>query len=137
MKVKWLIILSVVFVGILLISLFIALQNNTTLLQEERNLRNKQLAGNLQLPPSINAMPLPAPLTKRGITIIKSSTKEEQNKVPLALPEKSIEVISVSSEEISTDTVTPANAQVGITKIGKHPSPKEAKEMNSAGIVMY
>ena len=65
MKVKWLIILSVVFVGILLISLFIALQNNTTLLQEERNLRNKQLAGNLQLPPSINAMPLPAPLTKR------------------------------------------------------------------------
>lgn len=140
MKIRWLIILSAVFVGIIFISLLITQQhNNTASLIEEHKPQNTQLTNNLQIAPArIISAPHQMPAVKSAITVIKTPVSEVQNKIPAAGPLKSIPAIkSTPSRNSLANTAKEGSAQAGITIVGKRPTPKEAQEMNSAGIVMY
>ena len=140
MKIKWLVILSAIFVGVIIISLLITQQNNNTVpLPREETPAIAQSTNYLQpLPSPIAKTSVPLPLLKSGITAIQASSKEPENKVPPVQAERSIETTTNTlSEDNAPNTAAQENTQAGITIIGKHPSPKEPKEMNSAGIVMY
>ena len=137
MKIKELIILSVIFIAIIFITLFLS-RNNDNVLLEDNSPLNLQVSKISALPP-LDTEPIPLPLVKRSITITKVSAKQQENKIPLALPEK-----GVGTKTGNSSSYNSANAQssgnspgTGINKEGKFPSPKEVKEMNSAGIVMY
>ena len=125
--------------GDILISLIITQQNNrTTAPLQEENPINAQSAYSQPFSPSINTISLPAALVKSGITVIKTPGKEPKNRVPPVQPEKSITTATDASPKYSPSNTNPhGDTQTGITKIGKYPTPKEAKEMNSAGVVMY
>jgi len=74
-------------------------------------------------------LPPPAPPAKSAITIISK---------PVAEPKKQPIIPIITSKENSLpDSETENSAQAGITKIGKQPTPKESREMNSQGIVLY
>ena len=139
MKIKWLIILSVIFAGVILISLLITQQNNNIALLSEETPKNT-LATNYSpvQPLSITRAPTPLSLMKSGITIIKTPPKEPEYNIPPAQIENNIKTeASSSGKNNSSNAARNADVQAGITKIGKHPAPKEAQEMNSNGIVMY
>jgi hypothetical protein len=137
MKIKGLIILSAIFIAIILITLFLS-RNNDHVLLEDNNSLNLQVSKIVTLPPP-DTEPIPLPLVKRSITITKVPTKQQDDKIPLALPEKGIgTAASNSSSYKSANAQSSGNSpRAGIDKEGKFPSPKEVKEMNSAGIVMY
>jgi len=120
--------------------MFIIQQNNNiAALPQEEVLENAQESYNAQLSiPPITTKSQPAPLAKSGITLIKSPWREPENKILPAQPEKDIEIFTdVSSKYNSSNAETQKNTKTGITIIGKHPTAKEVKEMNSAGVVMY
>jgi len=142
MKIKWLIILFIIFVGVILISLLISQQNNNiTLLSEKATSQNTQSIDYSPIQPlSITPIVIPRSSVKSGISVIKNSQKKPENQIPPAQVEKDIEaVINAPPKNNSSSIATQQEdiQQAGITIIGKHPTPKEAKEMNSAGIVMY
>ena len=140
MKIKGLIVLFVFFILVILLSLFITQQNNnTTLLSPEEAPKNAQSTDYSQ-PFSLPIITTPAslPLAKSGITVIKAPPSEPENKPSPVQVEKSIQTLANTSfENSSSNSATQGNTQAGITIIGKHPTPKETNEMNSAGIVMY
>ena len=139
MKMKWLIILFAVFAGVILLSLLITqLNNNTTLLPNEETPQSRSAADYTQaqsLP--VKMVPAARSLVKSGITIIKTPERELENKIPHAQAEKSLETVANASIETNSNSATQRDTPAGITKTGKHPTPKESREMNSAGIVMY
>lgn len=124
MRIKWLVILVVIFVAVILISLLITQQNNITALLSE--------------PLSITEMPATLPLKKNRIAIIKAPPKETEYKTYPTQVENNTETTgSNSGKDSSSNTATQADAQAGTTKIGKYPPAKKSQEMNSSGIVMY
>jgi len=141
MKIKWLVILSVVFVGIIFLSLLTTQQNNVIVPREEKV--PQVTSESIEYPQAINITPIittPLPLIKKAITVIKTPEKEIENAVPPAEPEKSIQTIeslSTTPSRNSTNALTQEETEAGITITGKHPTKKEAQEINSAGIVMY
>lgn len=141
MKIKGLIVLFVFLILIILLSLSNRQRDNTVSLTQEEYLQNTQSTGYTQSQPlPITPATAGAPLIKSGITVIKTPLKEPENQVPPAQAQKITEKTGKSSStSISSDTTTQEDTpqQAGITILGKKPAPKEVKEMNSAGIVMY
>ncbi|MDD5059736.1 MAG: hypothetical protein PHY35_01285 [Candidatus Omnitrophica bacterium] len=137
MKIKKLIILSTIFIAIILITFLITSNNDNTLPEEPSSL-NVQVGKITPLPPQNNE-PIPLPLVKRSITITKVPDKQQKNEIPPALPEKGIGTTTSSSSSYNPANIESSenSPRAGIVKEGKFPSPKEVKEMNSAGIVMY
>jgi hypothetical protein len=145
MKNKWLIILVIFFLGVIILSLLVTQQSqNIVSLSEEETLITQQAESRV-----LSAYPSPIspagirPLGKSGITIIKAPAieLEEKNVRAVTLADKVTNNISSLNAALSLNVATSNEAQdapqAGITKIGKQPTPKEAQEMNSSGIVMY
>jgi len=134
MKIKWLVILSLVCAGIIYLTFMLTKQNTETQLPpQEKTAGIEQAENYLQpLPPApLNLITKSAPAAiKSAITII--------SKPPAAEPEKQVVLPSIASDEnFSPNSETGNNTRPGITKIGKYPSKKEVQEMQSKGIVLY
>lgn len=134
MNIKWLVIISVVCLGIIYIIFAITKRDIETELQLQRQIVLPQQPTNYQqpqlyTPPNLTTKPTTAIAPKSAITIISRPAVEPEKEaiVPVITPK----------ENIPSEPETSNTSQPGITKIGKFPSKKEAQEMNSAGIVMY
>jgi hypothetical protein len=147
MKNKWWIILFIVFLGVIILSLLIAQQSRNIVSLSENEIQMTEQAGS-RVPPAYSLPISPAliatrPLGKSGITIIKAPAieLEEKNVRAVTLADKVTNNISSLNAALSLNVATSNEAQdapqAGITKMGKQPTPKEAQEMNSSGIVMY
>lgn len=141
MKNKWLIILFIFFLGVILLSLLITQQNQKTISLSENEIPIVQPAEDSVLPvylhPVSPAAIIRLPLVKRGATIIKVPAVDLEEKNTQSYETVNNAIHNVSSQNVATSTQTQDSLPVGVTKIGKRPSPKEAQEMNSSGIVMY
>lgn len=136
MKIKWLVIVSIVCVVIIFITFMITKQNLESQLQPIKITVTPKQAENypqsLPLPAPVNLVTKSTPITpvKSAITIIsKPAIEEPQKQIPL--PE------TIPYKSFSSNSDAKNNPQSGITKIGKQPAPKESQEMQSQGIVLY
>ncbi|PIQ90737.1 MAG: hypothetical protein COV71_03010 [Candidatus Omnitrophica bacterium CG11_big_fil_rev_8_21_14_0_20_41_12] len=136
MKIKWLIIVSIVCVGIIFITFMLTKQDLKSQLHPDKAIIVPKQAENypqsLSLPTPIKLVTKSAPITpaKSAITIIsKPAIEEPQKQIPL--PE------TIPYKNPSSNADDRNNSQSGITKIGKQPAPKESQEMQSQGIVLY
>ena len=144
MKIKWLVILFIFYIGIVLISLLFTHKNNKlTALMQKATPITEQSESAMQpfFPPAktLVSTAVSLPLIKSGITIIKTPAIEPENAMISYVEVKEEMVNNPSSRNVSlnTNVEDDAQPQAGITKIGKQPSLKEVKEMNSNGIVLY
>jgi len=141
MKNKWLIILFIFFLGVIILSILISQESQkaVSLFENENPVVNQEANSALpvQSPQAISSSIAALPLEKRGITIIKAPAiePEEKNTRAPEVADKSTNNVSSQNEVPSAETED--SLQAGITKIGKQPTPKEAQEMNSNGIVLY
>ena len=142
MKNKALIILFVIFVTVILASLFITQQSQKVVsLSEKEILIAEQAESRISsaYSPQVRQASIAAlPSSKSGITIIKAPSTELKEKSIHAskIADKAsnnVSGLNVASSTEAEDTLLPA----GITKSGKQPTSKEAQEMNSSGIVLY
>lgn len=133
MKIKWLIILSALCMGIMLVILMLTKQNiETNSLPEKKVAAIEQTTGYPQLP----SVPLNLVTKSAGQTPIKSAITIISK--PAIEPKKQAALPSITPYENSSLNSGPGNSsQQGITKIGKQPTHKESQEMQSRGIVMY
>lgn len=129
MKIKWLVILLIIYLLIMAVIIFSGRQNNDTS-QPETKPRDSAAAQAIEQTAPIITAPL-----QNGITIIsKPAPKVKETPLPVE------PAVSFSAKEISSDLPPSEENKVygGITKDeGKYPNTKETREMNSAGIVMY
>ena len=142
MKNRELIILFVIFVVAILLSLSIAQQSQKAVsLSEKETLITEQAESRAPsaYSPQVRQAPIAVlPLVKSGITIIKAPSTEPEEKSIRAFKIAAEAVNNASSLNVASSSETEDSPQAaGITKIGKQPTPKEAQEMNSSGIVMY
>ena len=77
------------------------------------------------------------PLGISGITVIKVSSIEPEEKSIRASKIADKASNNISSQNVASSSEAKDSQQAGITKIGKQPTPKETREMNSQGIVLY
>jgi len=141
MKIKWLIILFIFFLGVIFLSLWIAQQSQKAVSLSGKEIPITEQAES-RIPPAYLPQVSPAPiarlpLVKRGITIIKAPASEPEEKSIRASKIADEAVNNVSSQNVGSSIAAQDIPQAGITKIGKQPSSKESQEMNSSGIVMY
>lgn len=88
--------------------------------------------------PQVSLAPIVAlPSAKSGITITKAPAIEPEEKNIRASKIAAETVNNLSSQNVTSSTQAEDSLQAGITKTGKQPTPQEAQEMNSNGIVMY
>ena len=145
MRIKWLVILVTLYIGIVLISLLFTPKNSKLIVSSQKEIpiaeRPEDVIQPFSTPAKAPALVSASlPLTKKsGITIIKTPILEAENIITPATEIKEGVVNNLSSRSVSLNTKTEDDTQqaAGITKIGKQPSPKETKEMNSNGIVLY
>ena len=146
MKTKWLIILSLLFLGIIILSFLITQKNQTVVLVENEIIITPEVegeAGPVYLPQKSLASITRISSKKSGITITKAPLAVSSAKtIPaLKIADKTqnnlINQNIVSNQDVVESSDVQDNPQVGITKLGKRPTPKEAQEMNSSGVVMY
>lgn len=148
MKIKWLLILFAIYIGIMLISLLFTQQDTKNVYLEQKEISTTaETINQTQLfsSPKIGKTSTSLAQPKSGITIIKTPSVQTEN-TPKAIVERKTETVNsnrVAENNISSNlsldpkTEEASPQQTGITKIGKYPSPKEAQEMNSKGIVLY
>jgi type II secretory pathway pseudopilin PulG len=140
MKNKELIIIFVIFMIVILLSLFITRQSQKAVFLSEKEASTVEQAQNQALSAYLKqASPASLPLIKSGITVIptpSTALEVKKNQVP-KIADQASNNISSSQNVASGTEEQDALPAAGITKIGKQPSPKEAKEMNSNGIVLY
>jgi hypothetical protein len=145
MKNKYLIILFIFFLGAIFLSLLIVQQSQKAVSEAEKEITITGQVESRVLPAystrvsQTSAVSLP--LAKSGITIIRVPAielKEKSISVP-KIADKATNIIASQNVASSSEASSEAQdiPQAGITKIGKRPTPKEAQEMNSSGIVMY
>ena len=141
MKIKWLIILFIFFLGVILLSLLITQQSQKSVSLFEKEISITEQTESRVPPaysPQINQAPIVAlPLVKSGITIIKAPSIEPEEKSISVSKIADKAVNNVSSLNVTSSSEVQDSLQAGITKIGKRPTPKEDQEMNSSGIVLY
>lgn len=131
MKIKWLVIISIVCGGLIYISLMLNKQNTETKLEPQPE--------TIALKPEVNyPQPLPeatlnlvtkSPPALSAVTLISKPAQEPQKQV--TLPN------ATSYESSSSNSDNKNNVEPGITKTGKQPTRKESQEMQSKGIVLY
>ena len=147
MKIKWLIVLFIFFLVVIILSLLITQENQKTAsLFEKEIIITEQVENRVQAVYSVAVSPAlitRLPLGGSGITIIKAPTIEQEEKsisVP-KIADKAENIIAsqnvAPSQNVALTNEAQNAPQAGITIIGKRPTPKEAQEMNSSGIVMY
>jgi len=141
MKIKWLIILFIFFLGIILFSLWITQQSQKSVSLSGKEIPITEQAES-RIPPAYLPQVRPEPIARlplgrSRITIIKAPASEPEEKSIRASKIADEAVNNVSSQNAASSIEAENNPQAGITKIGKQPTPKEAQEMNSSGIVMY
>jgi hypothetical protein len=140
MKNKELIFLFIFFLGVVILSLLITQQSQKAVSLAEQKILITEPAGSTILPvysPQVSSAPIvKLPLAQSGITIIKASSTEPE--------EKSIHASNITDEAVNNESSrnVGSNSQAqdvpaATTTIGKKPAPKETQEMNSSGIVMY
>ncbi|MFA6357475.1 MAG: hypothetical protein WCY09_02270 [Candidatus Omnitrophota bacterium] len=142
MKIKWLIILSTLLIGIIFIS---------TLLTRTGNI-NPQLLPNepTKSTPTENYSPAPLPplattpqplVIKSGVIVINAPSKNTGDQLPPVQNDQGLEKTPEANAKVNltpdSSLTIEKNMPAGITKIGKRPTPKETKEMNQAGVIMY
>ena len=138
MKIKWLIILTVVLIAIIILSLFLAQVNTkipTPAAKEENAVEQPvilpETSSAVLLPPSI-AQPV-----NRAITIIKAPVRNEE-----AATENSQELVQPTAQQGSSSqpsvsgAAAPAETKAGITKEGKEATPEAIKTIKSKGIII-
>lgn len=142
MKIKGLIILSIICIIILIIVLLSSPPTSEiTQLEEKVILSTEQVSDfSPTIPAPIIANTTSAPL-KSAITIINKPViqkiAEPTNEI-IASENSNLQNTPPSTTSNSIDnSKAQDNPQMGITKIGKQPTPKESQEMNSQGIVLY
>lgn len=141
MKNKYLVILFILFALAVALSLFLNNQGRKAdLVSEEIQKEAEALSG--QVPaPSFSITPQAqnqTPVlteTKTGITVLNPPPVLQQPVATAAVPSADKASNNVSTAPAQTENTD--TAATGITEIGKRPSPKEAQEMNSRGIVLY
>ena len=125
----------------MLLSLLIIQQNQKIVSLPENEIPRAQPAESRVVPvysPSVSpAAIIRLPLVKRGVTVIKAPIIDSEEKNIQVHEIANNAVHNVSSQNVAASTQAKDSLPVGMTKIGKRPSPKEAQEMNSSGIVMY
>ncbi len=147
MKTKSLIILSIFFLAVIILSFLIIQQSQRAVsLSEKKYLITEQVENRA---PAVYSVPVsPALITRlpsggSGITIIKApAIKPEEKSISVPKIADKAENIIASQNVAPSQNVVSTNEvqnspQTGITITGKRPTPKEAQEMNSSGIVMY
>jgi hypothetical protein len=143
MKNRDLIILFVIFVIVILLSLVITRQSQKAVPLSEKEILTVEQAENQALSAySRQVSPAPLPLVKSGITIISApvNTVQANNlQFPKVADQASNNISgqNASGQSVASSTEAEDTLPAGITRIGKQPTPKEAKEMNSRGIVLY
>jgi type II secretory pathway pseudopilin PulG len=141
MKNRALIVLLIIFVIAILLSLFITQQSQKNVALSEKEIpateqaENKVLSAYAQQTGSVRIMALPS--GRSGITIINAPSTESEGKSIHAPQVADKASNNVSGLDVASSTQTEDKPQVGITRIGKQPTPKESQEMNSRGIVLY
>jgi hypothetical protein len=142
MKIKGLIILSVICIIILIMVLFFSPPTSQiTPLAEKETIPNEQTTDfSSTIPAPIVINTTSAPL-KSGVTIIKkidSPTFAQPVNEITTFENINLQNAQSNTKPGSIDNSKPQdNPQMGITKIGKQPTPKESQDMNSQGIVLY
>jgi hypothetical protein len=142
MKNRDLIILFVVFGIVILFSLLITQQSQKVVSLSEKEITVIGQAENIApmaYSAQVSSLPMETlPLARSGVTIIATPSIESEKK-PLQVSEIASKgansIIASNADSNVEEPEVPRPA--GITEIGKRPTPKEAKEMNSSGIVMY
>ena len=142
MKVKYLVILFIFFLGIMFLSFFVAQQSQQAVSLSEKEVLTTRQVNNIVLPvyspQAMSASIVPLAPGKSGITIIKSPVIEPEDKISSVLKTADKAINNVDSQNIASSIQSEESvAAAGITRIGKQPTHKEAQEMNSSGIVMY
>jgi hypothetical protein len=142
MKIKGLIILSVICIIILIMVRLSSPPTSEITPQTEKETiptgQTTNFSSTIPAPIIINTTSAPS---KSAITIVNKPDSQK-----IAKPANQI-VVSENNNFQSTlpgtisssvdNSKTQDNPQMGITKIGKQPTPKESHEMNSQGIVLY
>ena len=141
MKNKWLIILFIFFLIVILLSLLITQQSQKAISVSDKEISIAEQTENKVLPDyssHLSQAPIASlPLAKRGITIIESPSIASEGK-SISVPKIADKATNnISSQNVASSVEEQGIPQAGITKTEKQPSPKEAQEMNSSGIVMY
>lgn len=140
MKNKWLIILLIFFLGVILLSLLITQQSQKAISLSEKEISIEEQAENRDLstysPQASQPQTARLPLVKSGITVIQAPSSEPEEK-SIQVPKIADKAANnVSSSNVASNTEVGVNLQAGITKSEKQPTPQEAQEMNSSGIVL-
>ena len=141
MKNKELIFLFIFFLGVVILSLLITQQSQKAVSLAEQKISITEPAGSTILPvysPQVSSASIvKLPLAQSGITIIKASSTEPEEKSIHASNITDEAVNNESSRNVGSNSQAQDIPQAGTTTIGKKPAPKETQEMNSNGIVMY
>jgi hypothetical protein len=141
MKIKWLVVLFIFFLGVILLSLLIVQESQKAVfVSENRNLITEQVESNIALtyPPQVRLASIAAlPAVNSGISIIKSLAidPEETSISASKIADKAAN--NVSSRNVVSGSQVQDIPSDGTTEIRKQPPSKVAQEMNSSGIVMY
>jgi len=141
MKIKWLLIIFVLYFAIMLGSVLFNKQNTAENINSQNPVTQELAAPVQQQAPSINIPQIPQAIPQsisKSITVIGKQVPEEKEKPYLPiLPTKAAPIQETSADSFF-DAEETTQPRAGITKDeGKHPSVKEKQDMNSAGIVMY
>jgi regulatory protein YycI of two-component signal transduction system YycFG len=141
MKIKWVIVLFIFFLAVILLSFLINKQSQKALSLSEKEISRTEKAENINpsayLPQVSPAAIVKPPLVKNEITVTEASLIESEEKNTRASKIAAKAVNSEASQNMASSTEVQDSPQAGSTKTGKKPTPKEAQEMNSSGIVMY
>jgi uncharacterized membrane protein len=146
MKNKWLLILFIIFLGVIVLSLLITQQSQKALSLTEKEIsiveqtESKILSAGSSAPVR-QTLIKPLPLVRSGITIIKAPLSPSEEKSMHVSQTADQAANNVSGRNLVASSASDVQAQdslqTGITKTGKQPTPKEAQEMNSSGIILY
>ena len=143
MKIKWLVVLFIVFLGVIFFSLLVTqqIQDTVSLTEKEAIINNQSESHSLPNYSSpvtpVAAVAATSSLGKSGITIIKAPAVEPVVNNLRVSQEASKPAINLTGGNVVANTVIKDSSPAGITKIGKRPDAKQAQEMNSSGVVMY
>jgi hypothetical protein len=147
MKIKWLVVLFIFFLGAILLSLLIVQQSQKVVSLSEKEItitRQAESRARSVYSPAVArkkvSRAVVSPLGKSGITIIKTPSippEEKNNRVSKIATKAATNNVSVLKAGSSTVTEVADSLQTGITKTGKQPTSQELQEMNSSGIVLY
>jgi hypothetical protein len=137
MKIKWVVILFGFFLGVILLSLLITRQSQKSVSLVEQEIPQAAQPENRR-PAVYSAQARPAAaMPGGGITIIKAPVMERpaESTGVSAIEDKTTN--KVLSQKVAANNQPGKDLPDGSVTVGKFPSPKEAKEMNSSGIVLY